>query len=262
MNTDKMKVLLVDDEPLARRRVRNLLRRHDDVEVIGEATDGRAAVAEIRARKPDVVLLDVQMPELDGFGVIEEIGTKDLPAVIFVTAYDKYALAAFEVCALDYLLKPFDEERFDKALDRARLQKRKGKTHEGGDDIDRKLRMLIEQMNGEKKYLDRLMVKSNGRMFFVRATDIDWIEAEGNYARLHVAKEDHLIRETMNELEERLDPERFLRIHRSTLVNIDRIKEMHPWFSGDYAVILQDGTQLRLSRGQREKLQSRLGKVL
>ena len=255
MDTGKLQVLIVDDEPLARRRIRALLKGEKDVEIVGECGDGRQAIAAIQKQRPDLVFLDVQMPEVDGFGVVESVGAADMPAVVFVTAYDRYALNAFEVHALDYLLKPFDEERFQGALARARSEIRRERT----DDVHQRLLALLEHLQPPGKHLDRLLVKSAGRIFFLKVEEIDWIEAAGNYVRLHVGKESHLVRETMTDLESRLDPGRFLRIHRSTLVNIDRIKELHPWFSGDYAVVLHDGTQLRLSRGHRERLSERLG---
>jgi two-component system LytT family response regulator len=181
-----------------------------------------------------------------------------MPAIIFVTAYDQYALRAFEVHALDYLLKPFDRERFDQALRRARLQIQQ--TTSG--DLNQKLLALLEDLRAEKKWLGRLVIKSGGRVFFLKVEEIDWIEAAGNYVRLHVEREAHLLRETIKNLETQLDPNKFLRISRSTIVRIDRIKELQPWFHGEYAIILQDGTQLTSSRGYREKLDELLGKTL
>jgi two-component system LytT family response regulator len=244
-----MRVLIVDDEPLARRGVRARLMAMPDVEITGEADSGMKAVSEIERLRPDVVLLDVQMPELDGFGVIETVGVENMPAIVFVTAYDEYALQAFEVNAVDYLLKPFDRERFQKALARARA-------HVGrqADDINRRLLALIQGLKVPQGYLERLVIRSSGRIFFLKAEEIDWIEAAGNYVRLHTGKESHLLRETMNSLEQKLDPARFLRIHRSTIVRIDRIAELQPLFHGDYVVVLQGGTRLTLSRGYRERL--------
>ena len=251
-----IRALIVDDEPLARQRLLRLLRDEADVEVIGEAGDGGEAVAAIRAEKPDLVFLDVQMPVLDGFGVLEALGEENLPAVIFVTAYDRYALRAFEYNALDYLLKPFDRERFKKALERARA-------HLGGDKSDEEAQQLLgaaAEYKSEGAALERLVIKSSGRVFFLRVEEIDWIEAAGNYVRLHVGKEGHLLRDTMGSLEARLDPKRFLRIHRSTMVNIERIQELQPLFHGDYVVILRDGTQLNLSRSYRPRLNEFFGK--
>jgi len=251
-----IRALIVDDEPLARQRLRRLLQDEPDVEVTGECADGGEAVAAIRAQRPDLVFLDVQMPVLDGFGVLEALGIENLPAVILVTAYDRYALRAFEYNALDYLLKPFDRDRFRKALERARAHVGSDKQREEAE----QLLGAVEEFKGEGKSLDRLVIKSSGRVFFLRVEELDWIEAAGNYVRLHVGKEAHLLRDTMNSLEARLDPKRFLRIHRSTLVNIERIQELQPLFHGDYVVILRDGTQLNLSRGYRQRLQEIFGK--
>jgi two-component system LytT family response regulator len=245
----KIRTLIVDDEPLARERVKRFLRDEKDIAVIGECGNGADAVKSIRSEHPDLVFLDIQMPEKNGFEVIRSLEGKQLPTVVFVTAYDQYALQAFDVHALDYLLKPFNRDRFQRAVDRARDQiedRRRG-------DLDERLTSLIENLRSEKKYLDRLVVKTVGRVFFLKADEIDWIEAAGNYVKLHVGRESHMIRETMNGIETKLDPEKFIRIHRSTVVHIDRIKELHPMFSGDYAVMLRDGTELALSRNYRER---------
>lgn len=244
-----IRTLIIDDEPLARERVKRFLRDEDEIEIIGECTNGVDAVGAIKEKKPDLIFLDIQMPEKNGFEVIKSLSSKSLPTVIFVTAYDQYALQAFDVHALDYLLKPFTRERIHRAVVRAREQidgKRYGK-------IDERLASLIADLKTEKKYLERLVVKSTGRVFFLKVDEIDWIEAAGNYVKLHVGRETHMIRETMNGIEAKLDPDKFLRIHRSTVVHIDRIKELHPMFSGDYAVILRDGTELALSRNFRDR---------
>jgi len=254
----KIRTLIVDDEPLARERIRTLLADESDIEIIGECANGLEAVAAIKNRKPELLFLDIQMPALDGFGVLEKIGAEKMPAIIFVTAYDQYALRAFEVHALDYLLKPFDRERFDQALRRARLQIQQATSG----DLNQKLLALLEDLRAEKKWLERLVIKSGGRVFFLKIDEIDWIEAAGNYVRLHIQREAHLLRETIKNLETQLDPNKFLRISRSTIVRIDRIKELQPWFHGEYAIILQDGTQLTSSRGYREKLDELLGKSL
>jgi two-component system LytT family response regulator len=253
-----IRVLIIDDEPLARQRIRALLEAEADVEVIGECEDGVKAVAAIREHKPDLLFLDVRMPELDGFGILEALGTERMPGVIFVTAYDRYALRAFEVHALDYLLKPFDRERFKRALERARAQIGRAQTAE----VSEQLRALLEDARGGRRFLDRVVIKSASRVFFLRVEEIDWIEAAGNYLKLHAGNESHLLRETMNGLEARLDPEKFLRIHRSTIVNIERIQELQPWFHGDYVVLLRDGTKLTLSRSYRQKLQDLFGNTL
>jgi two-component system LytT family response regulator len=253
---NKMRTLVVDDEPMARERVMSLLQHEPDVEIVGECSDGTQAVAAIHDRTPDLVFLDVQMPGLDGFGVISAIGAERMPIVIFVTAYDEYALKAFEVHALDYLLKPFGKDRFQETLRHARasLERRRA------GDLGRRLLALVSDIKPEPPKFDRLVVKSGGRVFFLRSEDIDWIEASGNYVRLHLAEESHLFRETMNRMEARLDSRRFVRIHRSRIVNTERIKELQPWFNGEYVVILRNGARLPLSRGYRDKLQEQLGK--
>jgi two-component system LytT family response regulator len=271
-----IRVLVTDDEPIARRRIRRFLRAENNVDVIGECANGRDAIDMIRQTNPDLVFLDVQMPDVDGFGVVSELGPEQMPAVIFVTAYDEYALKAFEVNATDYLLKPFDAERFRTAFQRARDHIDRVHTAEAG----KRLKSLLEQVlsgdesgtlpgqatgqgNGGSRssYIDRLMVKSDGRVFFVKVTDVDYFEASGNYVRVHVGKTSHLIRETMAAMEASLNPQLFARIHRAVIVNLDRIKELQPWFAGDYVVILRDGRQLKLSRTYREALQSRMGRV-
>jgi two-component system LytT family response regulator len=254
-----LKTLIVDDEPLARERVSTLLQGEDGIEVVGECRDGLEAIAAIQQLQPDLVFLDVQMPGADGFQVIQAVGAEKMPMVIFVTAYDQHALRAFEVRALDYLLKPFDRDRFHEALGRARTHVDQQETG----DLGRRLLALVKDrdLRPSAPKTDRLVVKSGGRLFFLRTDEIDWIEAAGNYARLHVGTEAHLIRETMQSLESRLDPERFFRIHRSRIANMERIQELQPWFNGEYVVILRNGTRLTLSRGYREKLQERLGKA-
>jgi len=246
-----IRTLIVDDEPLARDRIRALLESEPDFEVVAECASGADAVSAIMDLQPDLVFLDVQMPELSGFEVIEAVLPARLPIVIFVTAHDQYALKAFEVHALDYLLKPFDRERFRKALKRARLQLL---LREESGELNKKLLAILESVNAERKYLERLVIKSSGRVIFLKVEEIDWIEAAGNYVRLHSGKDSHLLRETMGGLESRLAPERFVRIHRSTIVNIERIRELRPLFHGDYEVILSDNTELTLSRAFREKL--------
>jgi two-component system, LytTR family, response regulator len=246
----RTRILVVDDEPLARGRLKSLLRGAADVELIGEAGDGREAVEKIRTLKPDLVFLDIQMPELDGFGVLNELSDNERPAVVFVTAYDKFALKAFEVHAVDYLLKPFDKSRFETALRRALDQLALKQPSQ----VSEQLSALLADLRPRAHTPERIAVKSEGRVVFVNVSDIDWIEAADNYVALHAGKESHLLRETMNALESRLQKP-FLRISRSTIVNTDRIKELQPLFHGDYAVILKDGTKLTLTRGYRDKLQ-------
>jgi len=253
----KVRTLIVDDEPLARERLRALLQAEADVEIVGECRDGREAVDAIGRETPDLVFLDIQIPDLDGFQVIEAVGPEKAPVVVFVTAYDTYALQAFEVHAVDYLLKPFDEERFQKALARARtaVQSRRA-----GGEVGEKLLALLQDLRAPHGYLERLVVKSAGRLFFLRTLEIGWIESAGNYVCLHVSGESHLLRETMTALEAKLDPARFVRIHRTAIVNIDEVKELQPLFHGEYQVLLRDGTQLTLSRGYRDRLQEVIGK--
>jgi two-component system LytT family response regulator len=253
----RIKTLIVDDETLARRRIRRLLATESDVEVVGECGDSQKAVSFIQERNPDLVFLDIQMPGIDGFGVLESLAPQQTPAVIFITAFDQYALRAFEVHALDYLLKPFDRARFKKALDRARAQIR----HDSGESLDHRLTTLLDSLGNKPRHMDRVVIKSAGRIMFLRTDEIDWIEAADNYVRLHVGAESHLLRETMGALESRLDASRFMRIHRSTVVNIDRMKELQPWFHGDYVVILQDGTRLNLSRTYRDRVIELLGEI-
>ena len=245
----KLRTLIVDDEPLARERIKRFLRDEPEIEIIGECGNGTDAIAAIKNDKPELVFLDIQMPEKTGFDVIKTLGSSHMPAIVFVTAYDQYALQAFDVHALDYLLKPFTRERIHRAVARAR----ESMENRRYGNLDERLISLIADLKAEKKYLERLVVKSTGRVFFLRSDEIDWIEAAGNYVKLHVGRETHMIRETMNGIEAKLDPDKFLRIHRSTVVHIDRIKELHPMFSGDYAVILRDGTELALSRNYRER---------
>ena len=251
----KIRTLVVDDEPMARERVLALLRQEQDVEVIGECGDGSQAVSAIQQQSPDLVFLDVQMPGCTGFDVIQTVGADRMPTVVFVTAYDEYALKAFEVHALDYLLKPFGKDRFQETLKHAR----EALDHRRAGDLGRRLLALVHDVKPEPQRQDRLVVKSGGRVFFLRTEEIDWIEASGNYVRLHLGEEGHLFRETMNNMEAKLDPRRFARIHRSRIVNIERIRELQPWFNGEYVVILRDGTRLTLSRNYRERLQEHLG---
>ena len=254
----KIKVLVVDDEPLARERLTTLLSQEPDVELVTPARDGEEAITSIHDDSPDLVFLDVQMPQMSGFDVIEAVGSDKMPLVIFVTAYDQHALKAFQVRALDYLLKPFDRDRFRDAITRAReLIER----HSNGD-LERRLLELVNDLKPEPQPLERFVIKSGGRVFFLRAEDIEWIEAAGNYVKLHVGAETHVFRETMNSLEARLNPRMFFRIHRSHIVNIERVRELQPWFNGEYVVFLTSGARLTLSRGYREKLQDRIGRSL
>ena len=247
-----LRVLIVDDEPLARDCVRLALRGAPGVELLPDCRDGTEAVRVIRRSRPDVVVLDVQMPGADGFAVIERVGAEHMPAVIFVTAYDRHAIRAFEVHALDYVLKPFENARLLAALDRARerLQSR----HDG--DLARKLAALVAGRGGEApttvspepRHIERFTIRHDDRISFVGAHEVDWIEAEGNYAVLHAGTDAHRIRLTLQAIERQLDPRRFARIHRSTIVNLARVREIQPWFGGDYIAILHGGRKLRVSR--------------
>ena len=250
-----IRTLIADDEPLARRGIRHLLERESGIEIVGEATGGVEAADLIQRLRPDLVFLDVQMVGCDGFETLSRVGPGIAPVVVFVTAYDEYALRAFEVNAVDYLLKPYDDARFSSALSRARelvMRKR-------NDAVDSKIERLIEHLEGEGR--DRILLKSSGEIIFLKTCEIDWIEAEGDYVKFHTGGRTHLMRGTMASLEERLDPSRFIRIHRSTIVNSDRLRKLSPSFEGEYAVILQDGTKLRLSRGYHDRIKALLGRV-
>lgn len=255
----RIRTLIVDDEPLARQRLRRLLEADSDITILGECGDGEHAVAELQKQRPDLVFLDVQMPVLDGFGVLHALDDMPMPVVIFVTAHDRYALKAFEVHAFDYLLKPYDKSRFTSALERAKAQVRQGNATHLNERLQELLHAVTPTNGGHKS---RLMVKSDGRIYFVRVDDIDWIEAAGNYVRLHVGKEQYLLRESLSALEKQLDPARFVRVHRSTIVHLERIRELQPAFHGDYVIVLRDGTELALSRSCREKLEEVLGHTL
>jgi two-component system, LytTR family, response regulator len=262
--TAPLRVVVVDDEPLARSGMCGLLARDPELTVVAQCADGAEAVAAIAGLKPDLVLLDVQMPEMDGFEVLREVGPARMPVVVFVTAFDRFALRAFDVAAVDYLLKPFDDERFDLAIARAKHAVRNAEAGELG----RRLMRLVERQ-GEPappaaaptepaRHATRLVVKSAGRTVFVRVEDVDWIEADDYYAKLHVGEKTHLLRETMGSLEARLEPTRFFRVHRSAIVNLDRVREVQFLFRGEHVVILHDGTRLKLSRNRLEKLEAML----
>ena len=293
----RVRVLIVDDESLARQRVRRLLQSEADVEVVGEAESGHEAVALIRELRPDLVCLDVQMPGLDGFGVLRELEGGHVPMVLFVTAYDEHAQRAFDVHAVDYVLKPVDEDRFRAAFDKARTLRANAVAAARLGELLETVRRLadgsaaIADVRGDVlggaigsglatatanananatananavpgangRFASRILVKLDGRMFFVKTSEIDWIEADRNYVRLHVGNTAHTIRERISHLEETLDPRVFARIHRSTIVNLNRVREMQQWFSGDYVVILEDGTRLRLSRHYRDRVEKQVG---
>ncbi|HEY0544807.1 MAG TPA: LytTR family DNA-binding domain-containing protein [Pyrinomonadaceae bacterium] len=260
-NTKKIRTLIVDDESLARRTIRDLLADDPQIEIIGECGSGLEAVNFIREQPPDLLFLDIQMPGMNGFDALSRIEVERIPAIIFVTAFDHYALKAFEVHALDYLLKPFSDQRFEEALKQA-------KSHIEMREINRLsqslLTLLGERAGSEavevkrKSFLTRFMIRSSGRVAFIKATDVDWIAADDYYIKLHVGNKSHLLRLSMNELEEKLDPKSFLRIHRSTIINFERVKELQQHPNGEYVVVLKDGTELKLSRSRRERLEQLL----
>jgi two-component system LytT family response regulator len=241
----RIRALIVDDEPLARSNIAVLLRKDSHMEIIGECGSGSEALGEIRVAKPDLLFLDVQMPECDGFDVLEMLGNDLPPAVIFVTAYDQYALRAFEAGALDYLLKPFDNARFELALTRAKQR-------------------IFEANRGDsaRRNLERIVIKSAGEICFIKTSDIDWIEAADYYACLHVGPRTHLLRRSLQDLEEDLDPNAFCRVHRSGIVNLERVSSLKLQEDGEYEVQLQTGARVRLSRRYRKQLQERLGKLV
>jgi two-component system LytT family response regulator len=251
-----IRAVIVDDEPLARQRIRSLLVEAEGVELVAECANGREAIQAIEASPPDLLFLDIQMPEVDGFDVLRAIGVGRVPVVIFVTAYDQFALRAFEAHALDYLLKPFDDERFEAALQRARERIRQ----QQGGDLDGRLRALLQEVRGDRGYLRRLAVPTGPRSVFVRTEEIDWIEAERNYIRLHVGGRTHLLRENLSRIESALDPAAFCRIHRSTIVNVDRIQAVESLFGGEYLVVLHDGTRLTSGRSYRRNVHAIMGK--
>ena len=253
-----IRVLVVDDEPLAREKICGMAADDPDIRVVAECSNGAEAIEAVQTMRPDLILLDVQMPEVGGFAVLEALKDEGLPPVIFITAYDHYAVRAFEFHALDYLLKPFDRERFQTAIERAKRQIRR----DSGARMDARILALLEEMRETPRYSERLVVKTGGRVFFLNTDEIDWVEAEGNYVSIHTGKKSYLLRETITSLESQLDPKEFVRIHRSAIVRLDRIKELQPWSHGEYHVLLQDGTRLTLSRSYREKLQAALGNSL
>lgn len=247
-----MRLLVVDDEPLARKKLISLLSREDDVKVVGEARNGLEAIELIHEMTPDLVFLDVEMPEMDGLEVVRKVDPMVLPMVIFVTAFDRYAIEAFEVHAVDYLLKPFDRARLSVALGKARERRN---TQDSGA-INQRLLDLIDKMKGEEESTgdDRIVIKGSGRLTLLKTEQVDWVDAAGNYVRIHADGDTHLLRETMAGIEKKLDPNKFVRIHRSTIVNIERIRELHHLVNRDYQVILDNGKKLPLSRTYRKNL--------
>jgi len=244
-----IRALIVDDEPLARRRVREMLLGDAGVEIVGEAANGPEAVQAVREGNPDLMFLDVQMPGMDGFEVLNVLRDGSLPLIVFITAFDQYALRAFEACAVDYILKPFDRERFERAVEQAKSRIRK----ERRVDLTQHLLTLLENLKQQPAYPERMAIKDGARIVYVKTESIEWVEADGNYVRIHTGKGSYHLLSTIGSLEAQLDPKKFRRIHRATIVNIDSIRELQPWFNGCYRVILHSGIELSLSRGYREK---------
>src|SRR3984957_9330359 len=251
----KLRTLIVDDELLARKKIRAFLQEHTEFQVVGECTDGEQAVAALSALRPDLLFLDVQIPGRNGFEVLDCITDKAPPAVIFVTAFDKYAVRAFEVRALDYLLKPFNKARFADAL--KRFHERRARMN--GVDRKQELKAALQEIQREFRDSERILIKSGSRIIFLRKGLIEWVEAQGDYVKFHIGKESHLLRETMTAAAEHLDPNRFVRIHRSRIVNLDHVREIRPLWGGDYSVLMRDGTELTMSRTYRTSLQATLG---
>lgn len=254
-----IRAIIIDDEPLAREKVQLFAASESDIEIVDTCSNGHEAFTSIKTYKPDLLFLDIQMPELNGFELLQQLETNPLPGIIFITAYDEFALRAFEFHALDYLLKPYDRERFQKSVAHARIALR---SIEETETTTQQIRLLLNSIQQSSQKLERLIVKTNGRIIFLRIEEIDWMEAAGNYVKLHVGNETHLIRETMNGLEQQLNPLKFIRIHRSTIINIEKIKELEPYFNGEYKVILNNNAQLILSRNYRENFTTVLGKPL
>jgi two-component system LytT family response regulator len=245
-----IRALIVDDEPWARTRIASLLKAESDFTVVDECADGAEAVRAITGLQPQVVFLDVQMPGIDGFDVVEAIGAAAMPIVVFATAFQEYAVRAFDAGAVDYLLKPFDEERFRRAVERVRHDLRTPAAAASA------LENAISVVRKNAPYAERLVVNNAGRVLFIKVADIDWFEAAGNYVTIHTGREKHMLRETLRGLSERLDPKVFVRLHRSSVVNVERLRELLPWSRGEQVAVLKDGTQLTIGRAFREHLMS------
>jgi two-component system, LytTR family, response regulator len=258
MKSASIRALIADDEALARKFIRRMLKDDHDVEVVGECSNGKETVAMIRKQNPDVVFLDVQMPEMDGFAVLESIGIDQLPEIIFTTAYEQYAIRAFELHALDYLLKPFDQARFKDAMKHAKERFRSRNQKDG----PLQMSALLDSIKNKPEYLDRLVIKAGGRINFLNTHEINWIEADDKYVHLHTSRGSPMVRQTISAMEAQLDPRKFRRVHRSAIVNVERIKELQPLFSGEHSILLEDGTKLTLSRNYKDKLFELLGKPL
>jgi two-component system LytT family response regulator len=253
-----IRVAIADDEPLARERLTSLLDGRDGYSIVATCVDGPEALAAVTDNEIDLLFLDVQMPGLDGFQMLESIGSAPLPMIVFVTAYDEYALRAFEVSALDYLLKPFDLERFEMTL--ARVEERVANTEQR--ELSGQLREFLRTLSATPSLprVSRFAVRANGEIHFVKAEDVDWIDADGNYVALHACGRVHLVRDTIKSLEDRLDPEKFMRVHRSAIINVEKLRKLQPYFHGEYVITLQDGTTLTSSRTYSERLRALLAR--
>lgn len=245
-----IRTIVADDENLARKKLRLLLSSESGVDVVAECSNGRQTVAAVQTHRPDLLLLDIQMPDLDGFEVIAQLSGGELPVIIFTTAYDQYAIRAFEAHALDYLLKPFNQDRLHRALERVKVELLK--THEHS--VQTRILDLLGRTKSESQQLRRLVIRTAGRVVFLELDEVDWIEAAANYVKLHVGKDSFLIREGIGHFSAKLDPDRFVRIHRSSIVNVRRIRELQPCDSGEYIAVLRDGKELSCSRGCRPQL--------
>ncbi len=254
-----VKVLIADDEPLARRRSARLLREREDVEILAQCSGGNEAIAAIREQAPQLVLLDIQMPDVDGFGVIAEIGLENMPHVIFVTAYDQHAIKAFEINAVDYIVKPYTSERFHEAVDRAVERINLRATDKSADEarLVSALQRVFADEEKTERGSDRILVRDRDRIRLIRAQDVDWVESEANYVRLHVGTASYLIRGNLGKLEEKLSGFGFIRVHRRFLVNVDRVIEVQPWFGGDAILVLSNNAKVRLSRTFKETFERR-----
>jgi two-component system, LytTR family, response regulator len=250
-----LRTIIADDERLAREKLRKLLASEPGIQIVAECSDGEQTLLALREFGADLIILDVQMPMMDGFEVLSHLTPEEIPAIIFATAYDKYALRAFEAHALDYLLKPFDQGRLHSALERARMEL--GRSHDR--EITQRILSLLERVKygaEQPSPVLRLVIREKGRIVFLNLDEVEWIEASANYVRLHAGKESHLFRETISRIAERLDPDHFIRIHRSTIVDVRKIKELIPVNSGEYIVVLKNGKELSCSRGYRAALQN------
>jgi two-component system LytT family response regulator len=251
-----IKVAIADDEPLARERLRSLLEGRDRYAIVAECVDGAEALAALTEHDIDLLFLDVQMPGLDGFQILDSLSSDRLPMIVFVTAFNDYALRAFDVSALDYLLKPFDRDRFEKTL--ARVEERIASRQQGGIRVELRDFLTTLSTSARPSHVSRFPVRANGEIYFVRAEDVDWIDAEGNYVALHSAGRRHLVRDTIKSLEGRLDPVKFVRVHRSAIINVDRLRKLQPYFHGEYVITIHDGTTLTSSRTYSDRLRALL----